>query len=160
MGFSKSRLGSRAATAAGAFALSLALTAGVAQAQDKAIVMKITTPTLHAALDLYANQLAPTSRKIPTAGSRSKSIRRASSARFPGRSKARSSAPSSARSFRLSFLSASTNALKCWRLPVSSPPSRKARKSPAIRRCRNSTSGSAPTKDCMASPWLMPNLRR
>jgi TRAP-type C4-dicarboxylate transport system substrate-binding protein len=58
MGFSKSRLGTRAVTAASAFALSLALTAGVAQAQDKAIVMKITTPTLHAALDLYANQLA------------------------------------------------------------------------------------------------------
>jgi TRAP-type C4-dicarboxylate transport system substrate-binding protein len=58
MGFSKSRLGTRAATAASAFALSLALTAGVAQAQDKAIVMKITTPTLNAALDLYAKQLA------------------------------------------------------------------------------------------------------
>jgi TRAP-type transport system periplasmic protein len=58
MGFSKSRLGARAATAASAFALSLALTAGVAQAQDKAIVMKITTPTLNAALDLYARQLA------------------------------------------------------------------------------------------------------
>jgi TRAP-type C4-dicarboxylate transport system substrate-binding protein len=57
MGFSKSMLGSRAATAAGALAVSLALTAGSAQAQDKTIVMKITTPTLNAALDLYAKQL-------------------------------------------------------------------------------------------------------
>jgi TRAP-type C4-dicarboxylate transport system substrate-binding protein len=58
MGFSKSMLGSRAASATGALVVSLALTAGSAQAQDKTIVMKITTPTLNAALDLYAKQLA------------------------------------------------------------------------------------------------------
>jgi TRAP-type transport system periplasmic protein len=57
MGFSKSRVTSRAVSAAGALAVSLALTAGAAQAQDKAIVMKITTPTLNAALDIYAKQL-------------------------------------------------------------------------------------------------------
>jgi TRAP-type C4-dicarboxylate transport system substrate-binding protein len=57
MGFSKSMLGSRAATALGALAVSLALTAGSAQAQDKTIVMKITAPTLNAALDLYARAL-------------------------------------------------------------------------------------------------------
>jgi TRAP-type C4-dicarboxylate transport system substrate-binding protein len=56
MGFSKSMLGLRAATTASVFAL--ALTASTAQAQDKAIVMKITTPTLNAALDLYSRQLA------------------------------------------------------------------------------------------------------
>jgi TRAP-type transport system periplasmic protein len=59
MGFSKSMLGSRAASAAGALVVSLALTAGAAQAQDKNFVMKITTPTLNAALDIYAKTLAP-----------------------------------------------------------------------------------------------------
>jgi TRAP-type transport system periplasmic protein len=57
MGFSQSVLGLRAASAASALAVSLALTAGSALAQDKTIVMKITTPTLNAALDLYARQL-------------------------------------------------------------------------------------------------------
>jgi TRAP-type C4-dicarboxylate transport system substrate-binding protein len=42
------------AAAASASILSLALMAGAAQAQDKTIVMKITTPTLNAALDQYA----------------------------------------------------------------------------------------------------------
>ena len=59
MGFSKSMLGSRAASAAGALVVSLTLTAGAAQAQDKNFVMKITTPTLNAALDIYAKTLAP-----------------------------------------------------------------------------------------------------
>ena len=57
MGFSKSMLAARATSAASALAVSLALTAGAAQAQDKTIVMKITTPTLNAVLDLYARQL-------------------------------------------------------------------------------------------------------
>jgi TRAP-type C4-dicarboxylate transport system substrate-binding protein len=43
-----------AAAAASASILSLALTAAPAQAQDKTYVMKITTPTLNAALDQYA----------------------------------------------------------------------------------------------------------
>ncbi len=51
MGFSQGKL----AIAAGA--LCLALTAGAARAQDKTFVMKITTPTLNAALDIYAKAL-------------------------------------------------------------------------------------------------------
>jgi TRAP-type transport system periplasmic protein len=43
-----------AAVATVALTVSLALTSGVARAQDKTFVMKITTPTLHAALDEYA----------------------------------------------------------------------------------------------------------
>src|SRR5580658_4906144 len=58
MSFAKSVRSPRAATAAGAFAVALALTAGTAQAQDKTFVMKITTPTLNAALDLYGRALA------------------------------------------------------------------------------------------------------
>jgi TRAP-type C4-dicarboxylate transport system substrate-binding protein len=58
MGFAKSVRSACAATAAGALALSLLLAAGAAQAQDKTIVMKITTPTLNAALDLYGRALA------------------------------------------------------------------------------------------------------
>jgi TRAP-type C4-dicarboxylate transport system substrate-binding protein len=42
------------AMAAAAGALAVALTSGAAQAQDKTFVMKITTPTLNAVLDLYA----------------------------------------------------------------------------------------------------------
>ena len=38
--------------------LCLALTVGTAQAQDKTFTMKITTPTLNAALDIYAKALA------------------------------------------------------------------------------------------------------
>ena len=53
MSFSKSWGFSRAA-AAGAFVAVLALAAGAAQAQDKTFTMKITTPTLNAALDQYA----------------------------------------------------------------------------------------------------------
>jgi TRAP-type transport system periplasmic protein len=44
---------------AAASAVCLALTAGTAAAQDKTFVMKITTPTLNAALDIYAKTLAP-----------------------------------------------------------------------------------------------------
>src|ERR1700720_3404217 len=39
-------------------ALVVALTVGPAQAQDKTITMKITTPTLNAALDIYAKAYA------------------------------------------------------------------------------------------------------
>jgi TRAP-type transport system periplasmic protein len=53
MSFSISRELRRATTAAGAFVAALALTFGTAQAQDKTFVMKITTPTLNAALDQY-----------------------------------------------------------------------------------------------------------
>ena len=52
MSFSRSRR--QAATAAAAGAIVVALTFGPAQAQDKTFVMKITTPTLNAALDQYA----------------------------------------------------------------------------------------------------------
>lgn len=41
------------AVAAAASVLTLALAGGVAQAQDKTFVMKITTPTIHAVLDQY-----------------------------------------------------------------------------------------------------------
>ena len=58
----------------------LALTAGPAQAQDKTFTMKITTPTLNAALDIYAGASATPSRKNPAATSRSRVIRRAGSA--------------------------------------------------------------------------------
>ncbi len=51
MGFPQGRLTFAAS------ALCLVLTAGMAQAQDKTFVMKITTPTLNAALDLYAKAL-------------------------------------------------------------------------------------------------------
>jgi TRAP-type C4-dicarboxylate transport system substrate-binding protein len=44
----------RAGPVAAAGALVVALTVGPAQAQDKTFTMKITTPTLNAALDLYA----------------------------------------------------------------------------------------------------------
>jgi TRAP-type C4-dicarboxylate transport system substrate-binding protein len=54
MGFSLSQGRARTVAAAGAFVVSLALTAGAAQAQDKTFTMKITTPTLNAALDQYA----------------------------------------------------------------------------------------------------------
>ena len=52
MSFSQGKL----AIAAGV--LGLALTVGTAQAQDKTFTMKITTPTLNAALDQYAKVLA------------------------------------------------------------------------------------------------------
>src|ERR1700731_5189934 len=44
----------RAGPVAAAGALVVALTVGPAQAQDKTITMKITTPTINAALDIYA----------------------------------------------------------------------------------------------------------
>src|ERR1700688_1086073 len=44
----------RAGPVAAAGALVVALTVGPAQAQDKTFTMKITTPTLNAALDIYA----------------------------------------------------------------------------------------------------------
>ena len=44
----------QAGLVAAAGALVVALTVGPAQAQDKTFTMKITTPTLNAALDLYA----------------------------------------------------------------------------------------------------------
>jgi TRAP-type C4-dicarboxylate transport system substrate-binding protein len=46
------------ATAVGALVLSLALTFGAAQAQDKTFVMKISTPTLNAAPDRFARSYA------------------------------------------------------------------------------------------------------
>src|SRR5580698_9458312 len=49
----------QAGPVAAAGALVAALTVGTAQAQDKTFTMKITTPTLNAALDLYAKALAP-----------------------------------------------------------------------------------------------------
>src|ERR1700689_793138 len=55
--FSRGLLSSRTAAAAGALILSAALTLGAAQAQDKTFTMKITTPTLNAALDQYAKVL-------------------------------------------------------------------------------------------------------
>ena len=56
MGFTMSR-GQARATAAASRGV-LALTAGAAQAQDKTFTMKITTPTLNAALDQYAKVYA------------------------------------------------------------------------------------------------------
>jgi TRAP-type C4-dicarboxylate transport system substrate-binding protein len=41
-----------------AFCVTLSLSAGAAQAQNKTYVMKITTPTIHAAPDLYAREFA------------------------------------------------------------------------------------------------------
>ncbi|HEX4411809.1 MAG TPA: TRAP transporter substrate-binding protein [Xanthobacteraceae bacterium] len=49
MSFAPAKLATAAASL-----LSVALSCGAAQAQDKTFVMKITTPTLHAALDEYA----------------------------------------------------------------------------------------------------------
>ena len=48
----------QAGPVAAAGALMVALTVGPAQAQDKTITMKITTPTLNAALDIYAKAYA------------------------------------------------------------------------------------------------------
>src|SRR5208283_6149161 len=48
----------QAGAVATAGALAVALTVGPAQAQDKTFTMKITTPTLNAALDLYAKVYA------------------------------------------------------------------------------------------------------
>src|SRR6202034_3364900 len=48
----------RAAAAASLCALSGALTLGAAQAQQQTFVMKITTPTIHAAPDQYARNFA------------------------------------------------------------------------------------------------------
>jgi TRAP-type C4-dicarboxylate transport system substrate-binding protein len=48
----------RAAAAAGAFVLSLVLTAGAAQAQDKTFVMKITLPTINDAPHQFAKDFA------------------------------------------------------------------------------------------------------
>jgi TRAP-type C4-dicarboxylate transport system substrate-binding protein len=48
----------RAAAAAGTCALSVALTLGAAQAQDQTFLMKISTPTLHAGPDRYADNYA------------------------------------------------------------------------------------------------------
>ncbi len=48
----------RLVLAAGALGLSLALTLGAAQAQDKAMVMKITTPTIHDVPDTYGANFA------------------------------------------------------------------------------------------------------
>jgi TRAP-type transport system periplasmic protein len=56
--FSQGLLSSRAAAATGALILSSALSLGAAQAQDKTFTMKITTPTLNAALDQYAKVYA------------------------------------------------------------------------------------------------------
>ena len=58
MSFSQGLLSRRTVAAAGALILSSALSLGAAQAQDKTFTMKITTPTLNAALDQYAKVLA------------------------------------------------------------------------------------------------------
>jgi TRAP-type transport system periplasmic protein len=58
MGFVMSRGLSRATVAASVAAASLVLAATAAQAQDKTFTMKITTPTLNAALDQYARVYA------------------------------------------------------------------------------------------------------
>jgi TRAP-type C4-dicarboxylate transport system substrate-binding protein len=48
----------QSAFAAGAFALCLSVTLGTAQAQDKAMVMKISTPTIHDVPDTYGANFA------------------------------------------------------------------------------------------------------
>jgi len=58
MSFSPTQRHAGPVTAAGALMVSLALTVGPAQAQDKTFTMKITTPTLNAALDIYAKVYA------------------------------------------------------------------------------------------------------
>jgi len=58
MSFRGTEFIARAVAAGGALALTLAMTLGVALAQDKTYVMKISTPTLNAAPDRYANNLA------------------------------------------------------------------------------------------------------
>jgi len=58
MRFAQSVLPLMPAGVAGAFILSLSLALSTAQAQDKVYVMKITTPTLNAALDQYAKVFA------------------------------------------------------------------------------------------------------
>ncbi len=58
MAFMSIRTVTRAASAAGALALSLALTLGAVQAQDKTYVMKITGPTIKDAPHLFMKNLA------------------------------------------------------------------------------------------------------
>jgi len=58
MSFSPYSMTVRLAAGAGAAILLLALAGAAAQAQDQTYVMKITTPTLNAALDQYANVYA------------------------------------------------------------------------------------------------------
>jgi TRAP-type C4-dicarboxylate transport system substrate-binding protein len=58
MRFIESGIVTRAGVAAGAFALSLALTLGAAQAQDKTYVMKVTTPTINDAPHQFAKDFA------------------------------------------------------------------------------------------------------
>ncbi len=58
LSFLRKNLSSRKAVGAGASLLFLVLTICTAKAQDKTYAMKITTPTLNAALDLYANAYA------------------------------------------------------------------------------------------------------
>ena len=63
MTFTSIRNVTRLASAAAAFVLSLALTLGAAQAQDKTYVMKIGTPTVNDAPDQFATALPQTVEK-------------------------------------------------------------------------------------------------
>jgi TRAP-type transport system periplasmic protein len=58
MGFIEGRRTGRAATAVSAYALAAGLSLGVAHAQDKQYVMKITAPTINATPDTYGRNLA------------------------------------------------------------------------------------------------------
>jgi TRAP-type C4-dicarboxylate transport system substrate-binding protein len=58
MKFTERGLVGRAATAGGALALSFVLTLGAALAQDKTILMKLSTPTINDVPDTYARNLA------------------------------------------------------------------------------------------------------
>src|SRR6516165_58725 len=91
-----------------------ALTHSAARAQDKRYVMKIVELPSTTRLIYSLKTTAPQSKKILEAALRRRSIRQANWARFRGRSKALSSAPSRLPIFHLSFLSASTNASKFW----------------------------------------------
>ena len=103
-----------ALVAAGALVLSLALPPGAARAQQP-YVMKISTPTIHDIPDHMGGQgSARRWRKIPAAGSRRRFIRRASSARSRGRSKAPNSARSRWKLCRRNSWSGSIPVLRLW----------------------------------------------
>lgn len=90
--------------------LTLALTLGVARAQDKTYTMKISLATINDQIHALAKNFAAAVDRNSGGRIKTKFIRRANWARFHGKPKACSSARSSVRSFRRSFWSGSMSA--------------------------------------------------
>jgi hypothetical protein len=94
-------------------ALTMTMTIGTARAEDKTYVMKIPRPPKMPPQTPMRGIMRPPSKRRPGAASKLRSMRQANSALSRGRSKVRSSAPFNVQSFRRSFSSGSTSALRC-----------------------------------------------